>query len=190
MILRIPQQPAQFLHAYHWTKELDENWQLLTADLEYEPKKYRQEAYMKAVLQRVESASVMSDGKLTGQIGQGYVILLGVAPDDTWQEAERMAEKIKKLRIFPDDNGKTNLSAADINAEALVVSQFTLYADCAKGNRPSFTGAAIPEHAELIYDTFVKMCRERFVKVACGVFGAHMKVSLINDGPFTVVLEM
>jgi D-tyrosyl-tRNA(Tyr) deacylase len=145
---------------------------------------------MKAVLQRVHNASVTVNGKVTGEINNGYVILLGVAPNDTWQEAERMAEKIKKLRIFPDDNGKINLSIADINGEVLVVSQFTLYADCVKGNRPSFTGAAIPEHAEMIYNTFVKMCGERFKKVACGIFGEHMDVALINDGPFTVTLEM
>ncbi len=101
-----------------------------------------------------------------------------------------MAEKIKKLRIFPDDNGKINRSIADIDGEVLVISQFTLYADCAKGNRPSFTGAAEPDHAELIYNTFLKMCVGRFRKTACGIFGEHMKVSLINDGPFTVTVEM
>ena len=144
---------------------------------------------MKIVLQRVESASVEAGGKITGSIGRGYVILLGIGINDTKEQAEKMVEKIKKLRIFPDENGKTNLSIEDIDGEILIVSQFTLYADCKKGNRPSFTDAGSPALAEELYNYFIEICRGQFKKIGRGVFGAHMRVSLVNDGPFTVILE-
>ena len=145
---------------------------------------------MKVVLQRVSGASVAVGGEVVGSIGRGYVALLGVGENDTKERADKMAEKIKKLRIFPDENGKTNLSIEDIDGEILVISQFTLYADCKKGNRPSFTGAGNPELAEELYEYFIKISEKMFRKVGRGVFGASMQVSLVNDGPFTVLLEI
>jgi len=145
---------------------------------------------MKVVLQRVSGASVAVGGEVVGSIGRGYVALLGVGEGDTKERAEKMAEKIKKLRIFPDENGKTNLSIEDIDGEILVISQFTLYADCKKGNRPSFTGAGNPELAEELYEYFIKISEKLFRKVGRGVFGASMQVSLVNDGPFTVLLDI
>lgn len=144
---------------------------------------------MKAVLQRVESASVTVGGTVKGKIGRGYVVLLGVSISDTVKQAERLVEKISGLRIFPDENGKTNLSAREVDGEILVVSQFTLYADCRKGNRPSFTGAGTPQLAKELYEHFIKMCGSRFSKVESGEFGAEMKVQIVNDGPFTLLLE-
>ena len=145
---------------------------------------------MKIVLQRVESAQVRVGEEVLGRIGRGYVALLGVGAGDDEATADRLIEKIKKLRLFADSEGKTNLSIADINGELLIVSQFTLYADCRKGNRPSFTDAAPPEKAQALYEYFVAAARPHFAKVACGSFGAGMQVELVNDGPFTVVLEM
>ncbi len=144
---------------------------------------------MKAVLQRVSRAVVTVDGGTVGEIGKGYLILLGVADTDTPAVADRMADKICKLRIFEDDEGKTNLSLADVGGEILVVSQFTLYADCHKGNRPSFIGAGAPALAKELYEYFMERCRQHVPKVERGSFGAHMKVELVNDGPFTLVLE-
>jgi len=144
---------------------------------------------MKIILQRVSSASVTVDGQIIGKIGRGYVVLLGVGQDDEKTKIDRMIEKIKKLRLFPDAEGKTNLSITDVEGELLVVSQFTLYADCRKGNRPSFTEAAPPALAEMLYDYFVSAAEGHFKKVAHGEFGGDMKVALVNDGPFTVILE-
>lgn len=144
---------------------------------------------MKVVLQRVLSASVCVDGKTVSEIGKGYLVLLGVAPEDTEADAKKYAEKIKKLRIFDDSEDKINLSIDDVGGELLVVSQFTLYADCKKGNRPSFTGAASPSHAEKIYEKFLEEAEKLFGKVGRGIFGADMKVSLVNDGPFTVIID-
>jgi len=144
---------------------------------------------MRIVLQRVRRASVTVDGEVVGSVVKGYVVLLGIGKDDTRERADRMVEKIRKLRIFPDENDKINLSIEDIRGEILVVSQFTLYADCKKGNRPSFTEAGSPQHAEELYDYFIEASRGKFRKVAHGVFGAHMSVELVNDGPFTVILE-
>ncbi|MBQ9097162.1 MAG: D-tyrosyl-tRNA(Tyr) deacylase [Clostridia bacterium] len=144
---------------------------------------------MKIVLQRVKNASVSVDGKTIGEIGKGYLALLGVSNTDTKEIAEKIAEKISKLRIFEDENGKTNLSASDVYGEILVVSQFTLYADCKKGNRPSFTNAGSPDLANELYEYFIEICKPKFKKVAHGEFGADMQVSLINDGPFTVILD-
>ena len=144
---------------------------------------------MKVVLQRVTHASVEIDGQIVSSIGRGYVALLGIGQGDTKEQVAKMVDKIRMLRIFPDENGKTNLSIEDIGGEILVVSQFTLYADCRKGNRPSFTDAANPAHAESLYECFIAECQGKFHKVGHGTFGASMKVSLVNDGPFTVLLE-
>ena len=144
---------------------------------------------MKIVLQRVCRASVSVENEITGSIGKGYVVLLGIGADDNKTKIEKMVDKIQKLRIFSDENGKTNLSIGDIGGSLLVVSQFTLYADCRKGNRPSFTDAASPELAEELYDYFIEYANGKFEKVEHGVFGAEMKVELVNDGPFTVILE-
>ena len=144
---------------------------------------------MRIVLQRVSQASVSVDGLTTGEIGRGFVALLGVRDTDGKEVAENMAEKMAKLRVFADESGKTNLSSADVNGEILVISQFTLYADCRKGNRPSFTAAGSARHAQEIYEYFADTCGGLFNRVARGVFGADMKVSLVNDGPFTVLLD-
>ncbi len=144
---------------------------------------------MKIVLQRVSEASVTVDGKITGQIGKGYLLLLGVSNDDTKDIADKMIEKVSRLRIFEDENGKTNLSIDQIDGEVIVVSQFTLYADCRKGNRPSFINAGNPALAEELYEYVLKRCGELFKNTQCGIFGADMKVSLVNDGPFTILLD-
>ena len=144
---------------------------------------------MKIVVQREKEAAVTVEGKTVGRIGKGFLVLLGVTHSDTQVQAERLSKKMLGLRIFPDSEGKTNLSLADVGGELLVVSQFTLYADCRKGYRPSFTEAAAPEAAEALYEYFVRRCRESQLPVETGRFGAHMEVSLLNDGPFTVFLE-
>jgi len=144
---------------------------------------------VKIVLQRVSRASVTVDGSINGSIGKGYVVLLGVGESDDKCKVEKMVDKIQKLRIFPDENGKTNLSISDVDGGLLVISQFTLYADCRKGNRPSFTDAANPALAEELYEYFIEYAAGRFNRVERGVFGADMKVELTNDGPFTVLLE-
>lgn len=144
---------------------------------------------MRFVVQRVTEASVVSDGVLTGQIGLGFMVLVGVGADDTEAIADRMVAKMLGLRIFMDGDGKTNLSISDVGGSLLLVSQFTLLADCRKGNRPSFIKAGSPGHAEAIYDYIVKLCRDSGIETACGVFGADMRVSLVNEGPFTIVLD-
>lgn len=144
---------------------------------------------MRAVVQRVAHASVAVDGTVLGKTGNGFMILLGVSDEDTEQIADRMADKICKLRIFVDENGKTNLSLADVGGELLVISQFTLYADCKKGNRPSFTKAGAPDRANELYEYFMKRCRQYVEVVERGQFGADMKVELLNDGPFTLMLD-
>lgn len=144
---------------------------------------------MKIVIQRVLSAKVEVKGEVTGKIGRGYLILFGAAAGDTPNDAKRLAAKISKLRIFEDENGKTNLSIKDVSGNILSVSQFTLLADCSHGNRPSFINAAPPEQANELYELFNDELRSCDIKVETGIFGADMKVSLINDGPFTVMLE-
>lgn len=144
---------------------------------------------MKVVLQRVTKASVEVDGNTVGKIGSGLLVLLGVGQGDTEKDCERLAEKIVNLRIFSDENDKINLSLKDIDGELLIVSQFTLYADCKKGHRPNFLNAAKPDEANRLYEYFIRICREKVPKVESGIFGADMKVSLLNDGPFTIILE-
>ena len=145
---------------------------------------------MKAIIQRVLESSITVDNEEIAKIGKGLLVLLGITHTDTETQANKLIEKIAKLRIFEDEGGKTNLSIADINGELLVVSQFTLYADTAKGNRPSFINAAKPEEANKLYNYFVENCVGKFSKVEQGRFGADMKVSLINDGPFTIEVVM
>lgn len=144
---------------------------------------------MRVVLQRVTRACVKVDGEVIGEIGKGFLLLLGVAESDDEAAADKMADKICKLRIFEDADGKTNLSLADVGGELLVVSQFTLYADCHKGNRPSFIKAGAPDKADRLYRYFVERCRQHVSRVEHGSFGAYMNVELVNDGPFTLVLE-
>ena len=144
---------------------------------------------MRAVIQRVSHAKVTVDGKITGEIGRGYLILLGVGQNDSEKDADKLTDKISKLRIFSDENDKINLSIKDIDGEILVVSQFTLYAECKHGNRPSFINAGSPDKAEKLYEYFSEQCRKYVKNVQNGIFGADMKVELLNDGPFTVILE-
>ena len=144
---------------------------------------------MKIVLQRVKEASVTIDGLKVGEIGKGFLLLLGVENDDSREIADKMIEKISRLRIFEDSEGKTNLNIEAVSGEVMVVSQFTLYADCRKGNRPSFINAGSPQMAQELYEYVLEKCRAIFGKVKSGEFGADMKVALVNDGPFTLVLD-
>ncbi len=144
---------------------------------------------MKAVIQRVKNASVEVEGKIVGEIGQGLLVFLGVGQEDNEKIADKIVDKISGMRIFEDENERINLSPADVEAEILVISQFTLYANCRKGNRPSFIEAASPDKANELYEYTVGLFRERFKKTQTGIFGADMKVSLLNDGPFTIVLD-
>ncbi len=144
---------------------------------------------MRALIQRVTSANVSINGQVVGECGKGYLILLGVGDGDGQAQIERLWSKIFKLRIFEDEDGKTNLSLADIGGEVLVVSQFTLYASCKKGNRPSFTQAGAPQAAEELYEAFVARAKADVAHVQTGRFGAMMQVSLVNDGPFTIWLD-
>ena len=144
---------------------------------------------MRAVVQKVKNAQVLSEGKLSGEIGQGLVIFLGVTHDDTEEDAKYLAEKIANLRIFEDCEDKLNLSVQDVGGEILSVSQFTLYGDCRKGRRPSFTQAARPEMANGLYEKFNEYLRKEGLKVATGVFQTQMEVSLVNDGPVTMLLD-
>ncbi len=144
---------------------------------------------MRFVIQVVSEASVSVDGITKGSIGKGFLVLAGVGQNDDERIADKMVSKMLGLRIFPDENGKTNLSLADVGGELLIISQFTLYADCRKGNRPSFIKAGAPAEAERLYEYVVKISREGVAKVETGVFGAEMKVSLVNEGPFTIILD-
>lgn len=144
---------------------------------------------MRAVVQRVSRAQVEIDGNTVGSIGKGLVILLGVGHEDAEDQAERLWSKISCLRIFEDENGKTNLPLADVHGDVLVVSQFTLFANCKKGNRPSFTQAGAPDEANRLYEWFVERARRDVPRVETGRFGAYMDVSLTNDGPFTLWLD-
>ncbi|MCR5306826.1 MAG: D-tyrosyl-tRNA(Tyr) deacylase [Oscillospiraceae bacterium] len=144
---------------------------------------------MRALIQRVAHAAVTVDGAVTGQIEKGYLVLLGVTESDTDSEVTLLADKLLKLRLFPDAEGKTNCSITDVGGALLVISQFTLCADCRKGTRPSFSHAAKPDEANRLYELFLSRCRAVIPHVDCGVFGAHMDVDLRNDGPFTVMLD-
>ncbi len=144
---------------------------------------------MKFVIQRVLEASVSVDEEVIGQINKGYMVLIGVGQNDTRDIADKMVKKMVGLRIFEDENGKTNLSLADVNGQMLLISQFTLYANCKKGNRPSFIESGAPDMAEEMYEYIIEKCKESVSIVEKGSFGADMKVSLINDGPFTIVLD-
>lgn len=144
---------------------------------------------MKLVIQRVTHASVTVDNNVIGKIGKGYMVLIGVSDTDTKEIADKMLDKMIKLRIFEDENGKTNLSLADVGGELLLISQFTLYANCKKGNRPSFIEAGSPDRANALYEYIIEKCKERVDIVEQGEFGAEMKVELLNDGPFTVILD-
>lgn len=144
---------------------------------------------MRFVIQRVTESSVKVDGKVIGQIGKGFMVLIGVADSDTKEIADKMVKKMTGLRIFEDEEGKTNLSLDAVGGELLLISQFTLYANCKKGNRPSFVEAGKPAMAEELYEYIISKCKEQIPVVEQGMFGADMKVSLINDGPFTIVLD-
>ena len=144
---------------------------------------------MRLVIQRVKNASVTVDNEVTGKIGKGYLVLVGVSDSDTESTVDKLIRKMIGLRIFEDENGKTNLSLADVGGSLLLVSQFTLYANCRKGNRPSFIEAGSPEKAEALYEYMVRECKKSVPEVQTGIFGADMEVSLVNDGPFTVILD-
>ena len=145
---------------------------------------------MKLVIQRVTSASVMVDNEIIGAIGRGFLVLIGVSETDNEEIADKMLKKMLQLRIFEDENGKTNFALNDVGGELLLVSQFTLYADCRKGNRPSFINAGKPELANRLYEYMITKCKESIdTNVQTGSFGADMKVALVNDGPFTIVLD-
>ena len=144
---------------------------------------------MRFVIQRVSSASVTIDGKVRGEIGKGFVVLIGIGEDDTKEIADKLLHKLLNMRIFEDENGKTNLALKDVSGELLMISQFTLYANCKKGNRPSFIEAGAPEQANELYEYMLKEAAKVVPVVQHGIFGADMKISLENDGPFTVMLD-
>lgn len=144
---------------------------------------------MRFVIQRVQHASVTIGGEVKGRIGKGFLVLVGIGMDDDEGVADKLVQKLVHMRIFQDENGKTNLALGDVGGDLLLVSQFTLYADCKKGNRPSFTRAGKPVRAEQLYDYIIQKCREEIPVVEQGEFGADMKVELLNDGPFTVILD-
>lgn len=145
---------------------------------------------MRAIVQRVKKSSVKVAGKTVGEIGQGLNILLGIKNDDTEAKADKLAQKILKLRIFDDQSEKINLSVSEKRASILVISQFTLYADTSKGNRPSFSAAAPPEKANKLYNYFIQKLKESNLNIATGIFGAKMEVEIINDGPVTIIIEI
>lgn len=144
---------------------------------------------MRFVIQRVESASVEIDNKTISEIKNGYLVLIGITHNDTKDIADYLINKLIKLRVFEDENGKLNLSLNDIKGELLLVSQFTLYGDCSRGNRPSFIQAADPEYANKLYEYIVNECEQKVQTVKSGVFGANMKIKLVNDGPVTIIME-
>ena len=144
---------------------------------------------MKFVIQRVKEAKVVVEGKTTGEIGKGFLVFIGVSNEDTKEIADKLVKKLLGLRIFADEDGKTNLALEDVKGELLLVSQFTLYADCKKGNRPSFIRAGAPDFANEMYEYIIMKCRESGIKTETGIFGADMEVSLINDGPFTILYD-
>ena len=144
---------------------------------------------MRLVIQRVKNAKVDIDGKTVSSIGKGLLVLLGVTHEDTKETVDYLVKKLCKLRVFEDENGKMNLSIKEVEGKLLIVSQFTLYADCSRGNRPSFVNAAKPDFANELYEYFCEKWKEEQIEVQKGIFGADMKVSLLNDGPVTIILE-
>ena len=144
---------------------------------------------MKIVVQRVKEAEVKVEGEVVGKIGKGFLVLLGVTHEDTEENADYLVKKLCKLRVFKDENDKMNLALKDVNGELLIVSQFTLYGDCTQGNRPSFIEAARPEEAIPLYEYFCNQCQSNNIEVQKGIFGADMKVELLNDGPVTIIIE-
>ena len=152
-------------------------------------RKIQGEYTMKFVIQRVTEASVTIDGRVSGSIGKGFLVFIGVGQEDTREIADKFIKKLIGLRIFDDEEGKTNLALKDVDGQLLLVSQFTLYANCKKGNRPSFVEAGAPQQAEELYEYIIEECRKQVPVVETGEFGADMKVSLLNDGPFTIILD-
>ena len=144
---------------------------------------------MRYVIQRVTNASCTVDGSVTGEIEKGFLVFIGVSDTDTKEIADKMTKKLLGMRIFEDEKGKTNLSLKDVNGSLLLISQFTLYADCKKGNRPSFTKAGKPDHANELYEYIIDLCKNEIPNVQTGIFGADMKIQLLNDGPFTILLD-
>ena len=144
---------------------------------------------MRFIIQRVANSKVTIDHVVRGQIGKGFMVLIGIADEDTEEIADKMIRKMIQLRIFEDENGKTNLALKDVGGSLLLISQFTLYADCKKGNRPSFIKAGAPDMAKKMYEYIIRKCKEEIAVVEQGEFGADMKVELLNDGPFTIVLD-
>ncbi len=144
---------------------------------------------MKFVIQRVSRAEVVVEEQTVGKIDQGLMVLVSICNSDTKEIADKLVNKLIHLRIFEDENGKSNLSVQDIDGNLLIISQFTLYADCRKGNRPSYTNAGNPDLANELYEYIIAQCRKEFPNVQHGIFGAHMKVSLLNDGPFTIIFD-
>lgn len=144
---------------------------------------------MKFVIQKVDEASVSVDDKVVGKIKKGFLVFVGVSQEDTRETADKFVRKMVNLRLFEDSEGKTNLALKDVGGQVLLISQFTLYADCKKGNRPSFVKAGDPQKAEELYDYIIEKTKESISVVEKGVFGAHMKVSLVNNGPFTIILD-
>ncbi len=144
---------------------------------------------MRFVIQRVKNSKVTVNNEVIGQIGKGFMVLIGISNEDTTETADKMLRKLLNMRIFEDENGKTNLGLKDVNGELLLISQFTLYADCRKGNRPSFINAGSPDMAKALYEYIIEKCKESVEVVEQGEFGADMKVELLNDGPFTILLD-
>lgn len=144
---------------------------------------------MKFVIQRVTNASCTVNQEITGSIQKGFLVLIGISDEDTRETADKMVKKLIGLRIFEDAEGKTNLSLKEVNGELLLISQFTLYADCRKGNRPSFINAGKPDMAKQLYEYIIEKCKQEIPVVQQGIFGADMKISLLNDGPFTIILD-
>ena len=144
---------------------------------------------MKFVIQRVQHASVTVDNEVIGKIGKGFMVLIGVSEEDNTEIADKMIKKLIGMRIFEDENGKTNLALKDVDGELLLISQFTLYTDCKKGNRPSFINAGKPDMANEMYEYIIQKCQEKIPCVQKGIFGADMKIALLNDGPFTIILD-
>ncbi len=144
---------------------------------------------MRLVIQRVAHASVTIDNKVNGKIGKGFLVLIGISPSDTKEDADFLVRKLVNLRVFEDENGKMNLALKDVNGELLLISQFTLYANTNEGNRPSFIEAAKPDIAIPLYEYFIEECRKKVPHVDTGIFGADMKVELLNDGPVTIIID-